>query len=107
QNTVFESMAAFGASSLTLTGDGDPVQLQGARISSDYFSVLGVKPIIGRAFMPEEYETGKGQVVILSYPLWQSRYGGDPNITSRTITLNGERYAVVGVMPAGLYPMRP
>lgn len=107
QNTVFDSMAAFGGSSLTLTGDGDPIQLQGARVSSEYFSVLGVNPVVGRSFLAEEYAPGKGQVVILSYPLWQSRYGGDPNVISRSITLNGDRYSVVGVMPAGLYPMRP
>jgi putative ABC transport system permease protein len=107
QNSVFDTIAAFGGSSLTLTGDGDPIQLQGARVSSEYFSVIGVNPIVGRAFLPEEYEPGKGQVTILSYALWLSRYGSDPNITSRTVTLNGERYTVAGVMPPGLYPMRP
>jgi putative ABC transport system permease protein len=107
QNTVFDKIAAFGGSSLTLTGDGDPIQLQGARVSSEYFSVIGVNPILGRTFLPEEYEPGKGQVTLLSYALWQSRYGSDPNVTSKTVTLNGERYSVVGVMPPGLYPMRP
>ena len=107
QNSVFDSIAAFGGSSLTLTGDGDPIQLQGARVSSEYFSVIGVNPIVGRTFLPEEYEPGKGQVTLLSYALWQSRYGSDPNVTSKTVTLNGERYSVVGVMPPGLYPMRP
>jgi len=107
QNNVFDNIAAFGGSSLTLTGDGDPIQLQGARISSEYFSVIGVNPVVGRVFLTEEYEPGKGQVVILSNALWKSRYGSDPNVASRTVTLNGERYSVVGVMPPGLYPMRP
>src|SRR5678815_179685 len=64
QNNVFDNIAAFGGSSLTLTGDGDPIQLQGARISSEYFSVIWVNPVVGRGFLPEVYEPGEGQVVI-------------------------------------------
>src|SRR4026207_1118345 len=63
QNTVFADVAAFGRSSLTLTGDGEPEQLVGARASSGYFSVVGIEPFIGRAFTAEEYEPGKGRVV--------------------------------------------
>ena len=58
QNTVFDKIAAFGGSSLTLTGDGDPIQLQGARVSSDYFAVLGVNPVVGRTFLPERIRAG-------------------------------------------------
>ena len=107
QNTVFEDVAAFGANSLTLTGDGEPEQLTGARVSAGYFAVVGVEPILGRAFVPEEHETGKGQVVILAHPLWQRRYGGDRNIINRSITLDSANYTVVGVMPPGLYPVWP
>ena len=107
QNTVFQDMAAFGANSLTLTGDGEPEQLAGAGVSAGYFAVVGVDPILGRAFLPEEHETGKGQVVILAYPLWQRRYGGDKNIINRQITLDGASYTVVGVMPPGIYPVWP
>src|ERR1700704_2858302 len=64
QNTSFEDLAAFGASTMTLTGSGDPEQLQGARAAAGYFAVLGVEPMLGRSFLPEEYEFGKGQVVI-------------------------------------------
>src|ERR1044072_8735358 len=60
QNTVFEDVAAFGASTLTLTGIGEPEQLVGCRVSSGYFAVVGVDPVLGRAFTPEEDETGKG-----------------------------------------------
>jgi putative ABC transport system permease protein len=107
QNTVFEDVAAFGRNSLTLTGDGEPEQLVGARVSSGYFAVIGVEPVIGRPFTAEEYELGKGRVVILGHALWQRRYGGDRNIINRNITLDGTPYTVVGVMPRGLYPMSP
>ncbi len=107
QNTVFEDVAAFGRSSLTLTGDGEPEQLVGARASSGYFAVVGVEPFIGRAFTAEEYQPGKGRVVILGHALWQRRYGGDRNIINRNITLDDAPYTVVGVMPPGLYPVSP
>jgi putative ABC transport system permease protein len=107
QNTVFEDVASFGRNSLTLTGDGEPEQLVGARVSSGYFAVIGVEPIIGRSFTAEEYELGKGRVVILGHALWQRRYGGDRNIINRNITLDNTPYTVVGVMPRGLYPVSP
>ena len=107
QNTVFQDVAAFGANSLTLTGDGEPEQLTGARVSAGYFAVVGVDPILGRAFVPEEHEPGKEQAVILSHSFWQRRYGGDRNIINRSITLDGANYTVVGVMPPGLYPAWP
>jgi putative ABC transport system permease protein len=107
QNTVFEDVAAFSASTLTLTGIGEPEQLVGCRVSSGYFAVVGVDPILGRAFLPEEHERGKGQVVILGYNFWQRRFGGDRNVINRTVTLDGASYTVVGVMPAGIYPVWP
>jgi putative ABC transport system permease protein len=107
QNTVFEDVVAFGGSTLTLTGNGEPEQLVGAHVSSGYFAVVGVDPILGRAFSPEEHEAGKGQVVILGYSFWQRRFGGDKNIINRNLTLDGASYTVVGVMPAGIYPMWP
>ena len=107
QNTVFEDVVAFGGSAMTLTGDGEPEQLHGARVSSGYFSVVGVEPVLGRSFALEEHEPGKGQVVILGHGLWQRRYAGDTHIVNRNITLDGSRYTVVGVMPAIIYPVRP
>ena len=107
QNTVFEDMSVYGASTMTLTGQGEPEQLQGARVGSGYFNVIGVVPIRGRAFLPEEYEAGKGQVVILGYSLWQRRFGADENIVGKTITLDGDIYQIVGVMGPGTYPARP
>ncbi|HSE17326.1 MAG TPA: ABC transporter permease [Pyrinomonadaceae bacterium] len=107
QNTVFEDVAAFGRNSLTLTGDGEPEQLVGARVSAGYFAVVGMEPFLGRSFTAEEYEPGKGRVVILGYALWQRRYGGDRQIINRSITLDDTPYTVVGVMPDGLYPVSP
>lgn len=108
QNTLFEGISAYGGSAMSLTGDGgEPEQLHGSRVSSGYFTVVGVEPALGRAFSPDEYEVGKGKVVILAHALWQRRYGGDPNVVNRTITLDGSNYTVVGVMPRGLYPARP
>ncbi len=107
QNTVFQDVAAFSQSSMTLTGDGDPEQLVGTRVSSGYFGVVGVEPQLGRSFMPEEHEVGKGSVVILGHAFWQRRFGGDRSIINRTITLNGNVHNVVGVMPAGIFPVSP
>jgi len=107
QNTVFEDVVAFGGSTMTLTGIGEPEQLVGGRVSSGYFAVVGVDPMLGRAFTPEEYETGKGQVIILSYNFWQHRFGGDKSIINSSLTLDGDRYTVVGVMPPGIYPVWP
>lgn len=107
QNTVFEDVAAFGQSSMTLTGSGEPEQLTGTRVSSGYFAVVGVEPFIGRSFASEEHEVGKGQVVILGHALWQRRFGGDRAIINRNITLDGSTYTLVGVMPPGIYPVSP
>ncbi len=108
QNTLFEDISAYGGSSMSITGDGgEPEQLVGTRVSSGYFAVVGVEPMLGRSFAAEEYEVGKDKVVILAHSLWKRRYGGDQNILNRTITLDGSGYTVVGVMPPGLYPMRP
>ena len=107
QNTVFEDVAAFGGSAMTLTGDGDPEQLNGTAVTAGYFEVVGAHPMLGRAFSPDEYQLGKDQVVILGHGLWQRRYGGDRNVINRTVTLDGNSYTVIGVMPPGLYPARP
>ena len=108
QNTLFEGISAYGGSAMSLTGDGgEPEQLHGSRVSAGYFAVVGVEPMLGRSFSAEEYEVGKGQVVILAHGLWQRRFGGDQNVLNRTISLDGSNYTVVGVMPRGLYPARP
>ena len=107
QNDVFEDLAMFGASGGNLTGDGDPEQLLGANVSESYFRVLGVEPLLGRTFVPEEHVPGANQVVVLSHGLWQRRFGGQADIIGRDIRLNDTPRTVVGVMPPGIYPTWP
>jgi putative ABC transport system permease protein len=100
QNTVFEGMAAIHDDSFNLTGAGDPERLDGRHVSANLFSLLGVEPQIGRTFTATEDQPGSNRVVLLSYALWQRRFGGDSGIVGKPLNLNGETYTVVGVMPA-------
>jgi putative ABC transport system permease protein len=101
QSTVFEGMAATADRSFNLTGAGEPERFDGKRVSANFFSLLGVEPQLGRAFLPEEDAPGANRVVVLSHGLWQRRFGSDPSLVGKTVTLNGEGYTVVGVMPQG------
>src|SRR5215213_9545368 len=100
QNQVFEGMAAIADESFNLTGVGEPERLEGRRVSASLFPLLGVEPQIGRVFSSEEDQPGSQRVVVLSYGLWQRRFGADPGIVGKPLTLNGESHVVVGVMPA-------
>jgi putative ABC transport system permease protein len=101
QNHVFEGLSAFHTDDFTLTGRGTPAHLTGAIVSANLFSVLGIPPAIGRDFIPEEDQPiGTGLPIILSHSLWQNRLGSDPKIVGQSLTLDGQPYAVVGVMPA-------
>ena len=100
QNQVFEGMAAAADQSFNLTGAGEPERFDGKRVSANFFSLLGVEPQLGRAFMPEEDVSGANRVVVLSHGLWQRRFGSDSGLIGKSITLNGDGYTVVGVMPA-------
>jgi putative ABC transport system permease protein len=100
QNQVFEDMAALAWSGFSLTGDGEPLQVVSFSVSANFFPLIGVQPALGRTFVPEDDQPGAHKVAIISYALWQSRYGGDPKIIDKDILLNGEKYTVVGVMPA-------
>ena len=99
QNHVFESMGAAEMWSPNLTSTDNPEKLSGLRITSDILPLLGVQPLLGRVFLPEEQDPGKEQEVVLSYGLWQSHFAGDANVLGRSIVLNGSSYTVVGVMP--------
>ncbi len=77
QNSVFSDMAIFSGESMNLTGGDKPEFVQAAAVSSSYFSVLGADPLLGRAFLPGEDTAGKNHEVVLTYALWQSRFGGD------------------------------
>jgi putative ABC transport system permease protein len=102
QNHVFEGISAVTIDSGTLTGFGEPLQLRGLSISPNTFQVLGVQPLLGRTFSPDEGPTGNNHVVILSYGLWQSAFGGRKDIVGSKVTLDGEADTVVGVMPGDL-----
>jgi putative ABC transport system permease protein len=102
QAQSFQSMAGFAKTTSILTdGSGEPERLPGAVLLGDLFGVLGVEPALGRKFLPEEFDQGKTSVVLISHALWQRRFGGDPNVIGRQITVNANPHTVVGVMPAG------
>jgi len=99
RNHVFEDIAALRAvANFNLTGEGEPERLNGSRVSSNLFPVLQVTPLIGRTFTEDEDEIGHEHVALLGYGLWQRRFGGDPGVVGRSISLNGEPHVVVGVM---------
>jgi putative ABC transport system permease protein len=100
QSTSFESIAAFTDQRLNLTGEGEPEELAVQFANPELFKVLGVDPILGRPLLPEDGEAGKPRVAVLSYGLWQRRFGGLANVIGKSITLNGAPASVVGVMPA-------
>ena len=95
--TLFEPFGAENIFAFTLTGLGDPVQLFGGKVTSNYFDVLGVKPIRGRNFLPEEEEGA--DVAMVTENFWQKRMGGDPNVIGRSITLDGLAHTIVGILP--------
>ena len=98
QNQVFGAMALYSHGGYEITGHGKPETIHAGRVTSDFFSVLGVQPIYGRVFLPEEDQPGRNKELILSYKIWQSRYASDPNVIGRTVTLDGSPYVIVGVM---------
>ena len=100
QNQVFEDMAAFHGMTSNLTGVGEPERLLGSAVSPNIFHLLGVSPLLGRTFLPEEERAEHGNVVLLSRQLWERRFGSDPAVAGKSITLDGTSFAVVGVMPA-------
>src|SRR5262245_19350416 len=101
QNHVSESSAGLDWRELNLTGGGKPEKLIAYGVTADFFPLLGVKPWLGRTFLPEEDKPGAKNVVVLSHKFWQSRFGGDRGIIGKEILLDGEKYNVIGVMPAG------
>jgi predicted permease len=105
QNHVFENMAIYTGASFTLTGRGEPESLTSIPVSPNFFTVLGVQPLLGRTFSPDEDQPGRCNVAILTYGFWLTRFGGDKNIIGQNITLNRESYQVIGVMgPAAYFP---
>jgi putative ABC transport system permease protein len=99
QNQSFDQLAIYRWWSANLTGVDTPERIQGFLVSANYLDAFGIKPIMGRNFYPEENQPGKDRVAIITHSLWQRRFGGDPNIVNKTITINTIVRTVVGVMP--------
>ena len=108
QNASFSKMGCYAhiSQGFNLTGEGEPQRVLGSYASAGLFPLLGIRLAAGRYFVTEEDRAGSSPVVILSHHLWQSRFGGDPAVVGRTITLDSQRYTVVGVLPADFRLLR-
>src|ERR1041385_1598255 len=102
QNTVFAGISAYAFTSFNLGGGDTPQRIPGINVSANYFDVLGVKPSLGRTFLPGEDVAGRERVVVISDELWRRNFGADSDIVNQTIPVNGQKYTVVGVMPREL-----
>lgn len=100
RTTSFEALTLFQPNGFNLTGRGDPVMVDVGEVSTDYFNVIGVPPMLGRTFAPDEDKNGGAKVAILCHKLWSQRFGSDPNVINQTVQLNNQSYTIVGVMPA-------
>src|SRR5262245_8995813 len=107
QNNVFEHIASYHDSDFIMTGRGEPARLSGGVVTANLFTLLRVSPEFGRNFGPDDDKpTENGRTVILSHALFEKRFNADPSIVNQSITLDGESYTVIGVMPRGFtYPV--
>jgi predicted permease len=103
RNQSFEKMAAYRWGGYNLTGIDQPERIFGRQVSSELLSVLGITPALGRDFVPEEDREGAQLVAIISDSLWKRRFGGDPSVIDKTLTLNDESYQIIGVLPADFH----
>ena len=105
QNTSFESITTFNSFTPLISGTGEPARVSAALVGDDFFNVMGTQPFLGRAFLPEEQQDGKDQVVVLSYELWQRQLHSDPNAIGTSILINLRPHTIVGVMPASFHSL--
>ena len=103
QQTKTLKLAAYQAIPLNLTGSGEPMRVRAARVSASLFSILGVQPMAGRTFLSSEDQEGRSHVVLVSYGLWKSRFGGESSLAGKTLNLDSVPYTVVGIMPRGFH----
>jgi predicted permease len=103
ENRSFSDLAAYRGDNFNLTGVGDPERVSAEMLSASFFPLLGVKPVLGRAFRPEEDQLGAGPVVAISEGLWKRRFGSAPDALGKSLTLNGTAYTIVGVTPASFH----
>jgi predicted permease len=101
QNHSFEQLAAFRSQSFNFSGDGEPERIRGTRVSANFFSLLGIQPVLGRSFTEDEDQPGRNKVLVLTDELWRRRFGSDPNIVGKTTLVNDQSYMIVGVTPRG------
>ncbi|HET6267068.1 MAG TPA: ABC transporter permease, partial [Acidobacteriota bacterium] len=107
RSASFESMAAYTLSSMNVVGHGDPERVDGALVTQNIAGLLGVQPLMGRLFRPEEDRSGAPGTVVISYGMWQSRFAGHPDVLGQSLRLDGELYTIIGVLPAGFnFPAR-
>ncbi|MGH9617461.1 MAG: ADOP family duplicated permease, partial [Acidobacteriaceae bacterium] len=99
-NHVFDAMASLAGHALTMTAGGEPADVSTIAVTQDFFSLFGVKPLVGRTLLPQDGTHGVAPVAVLSEDLWRSRFGGDPGIVGTLIKLDNRPYLVVGIMPA-------
>ncbi|HEX9000901.1 MAG TPA: ABC transporter permease, partial [Blastocatellia bacterium] len=99
QNRTFEEFAALMSSSFNLTGGAEPERIAGADVTTNYFQAIGIKPVQGRTFSPEEEQEGRAQVAVISEGLWQRRFGGAADVIGKTLMLDGQSHTIVGVAP--------
>ncbi len=97
--TSFEALTLIQPNGFNLTGRGDPLMVDVGEVSTEYFSVVGVRPLLGRTFAPGEDQGGGAKVVVMGHKLWSQRFGSDPNVLNQTVRLNDQSYTVIGVMP--------
>lgn len=107
ESRTLESMAAIEETSLNLTGRGEAERIRTARVSPSLFSVLGVSPLFGRNFTAQEGEPSKNSVVMLSHGFWKRRFGSNPDLIGQTLSLNGSKFVVIGIMPAAFWYPNP
>ena len=99
ESPSFAHFAGFSTGTVTLTGSSYPLRTAASWGTSDFFQVMGTEPLIGRVFTPDEFQPGQSQVAVLSYRLWQSRFGASPDIIGKLVLLNGQNCTIVGIMP--------
>jgi putative ABC transport system permease protein len=99
QNNVFEGLAAYAGARSIITGYGESESVAAPQASANFFSVLGIDPILGRTFQPGEDTPGGAKVAVLTYGFWQRKFGGDRGVIGRALTIDGESYTIIGVLP--------
>jgi putative ABC transport system permease protein len=101
QSQSFTNMALFSTDRLNLSVNGTAIRVAGSRVTGDFFSLLGVSPVLGRTMGPDDDQPGRGQVTVISHALWQSQFGSDHAVLGKELVLNARPYRIIGVMPAG------